>query len=258
VETVRDYAERVVLGATLDDKIRPPADLADDARGSGTTIRLPGRPAELSLSRHVRTPMPRPSQLVNARQRAVALHRFANHELQAIEIMAWALLANPEAPPAFRRGILATLAEEQLHLGLYLERLGANGLRFGELPVNDYFWSKVQDLETPLHYLSAMGLVFEAGNLDHSVAYREAFARAGDEASARVLDRVHEDEVGHVRFAVTWLRKLKDPAASDWDAWLAHLKFPLGPHRAKGPEFRPEPRLQAGLTPEFVAAVERA
>jgi uncharacterized ferritin-like protein (DUF455 family) len=201
--------------------------------------------------------MPRATQLADPAKRAVCLHRFANHEFQAVEIMAWALLAYPDAPPAFRRGVLATLAEEQAHLRLYLERLAAQGVRFGDQPVNDYFWDKVPALETPLHYVAAMGLTFEAGNLDHPLDYREAFARAGDAASASVLGRVHEDEIGHVRFALAWLRKLKQPDASDWEAWVSHLRFPLGPHRAKGARLHREPRAAAGLPAEWIDAVAR-
>ncbi|MBI3725389.1 DUF455 family protein, partial [bacterium] len=254
--TVRGFCERVVLGETLEAKLEaPPASIIDDDRGAGTKIRAPGRPRELLPVRREREPMPRVSQLASPEKCAICLHRFANHELQAIEIMAWALLAFPEAPAAMRRGILATLAEEQAHLRLYSGRLGQLGLRFGELPVNDYFWSKVQDIETPLHYLAAMGLTFEAGNLDHSFAYRDAFAREGDRESAAILARIHEDEVGHVRFALTWLRALKESGASDWEAYVRHLRFPLGPHRAKGAVFQEAPRLAAGFSPDFVAAL---
>jgi len=172
--------------------------------------------------------------------------------------MAWALLAFPEAPSGFRAGLLATLADEQAHLGLYCQRLRALGLPFGSLPVNDYFWGKVAGFETPLHYLAAMGLTFEAANLDHSNAYREAFAAAGDEESARVLARVHEDEVSHVRFAVQWTNRLKDPARSDLETYLAHVRFPLGLNRAKGPRLDREARVAAGFSPDFLEAIERA
>jgi uncharacterized ferritin-like protein (DUF455 family) len=200
--------------------------------------------------------MPRPSQLASAEKRAICLHRFANHELQATEVMAWALLAYPDAPEAFRRGVLATLADEQVHLGLYMARLEALGTSFGDLPVNDYFWARTADLATPLHYVAAMGLTFEAANLDHTHAYGEAFANHGDRESAAVIHTIHRDEIGHVAFATAWLRKLKSPDASDWDAWLAHLPFPLGPHRARGARFQAAPRLAAGLEPEFVGALE--
>ena len=254
--TIREFAREIVESDSLAAKLLPPPrDLSDDSR-DGPLPRAPGRPARLRPVARERVPMPRPSQLASPEKRAVCLHRFANHELQAVEVMAWALLAYPDAPEGFRRGVLATLADEQAHLGLYIERLAATGVELGDLPVNDYFWARTGDLATPLHYLASMGLTFEAANLDHTHAYREAFVRHEDVASATILERIHRDEIGHVAFAATWLRKLKLPGASDWDAWLAHLPFPLGPHRARGPAFQQAPRLAAGLSPEFVAAVE--
>lgn len=257
MRTLREFAESIVLSETLEGKLMaPPRELVDEDRGARTTLTAPGRPGELRFTTE-RTPMPKPTQLANAKKRAVCLHRFANHELQAIELMAWALLAYPEAPAGFRAGLLATLGEEQTHLGLYCERLAALGQPFGSLPVNDYFWGKVADLETPLHYLAAMGLTFEAANLDHSIAYRDAFARAGDEESAAILGRIHEDEIGHVRFAVSWTNRMKDPARSDLETYLAHVRFPLGLNRAKGPELRLETRVAAGFSKEFLEAIER-
>jgi len=43
-------------------------------------------------------------------------------------LIAWALLAHPDAPVQFRRGLVAILADEQRHLGLYFERLAALGM----------------------------------------------------------------------------------------------------------------------------------
>ncbi len=259
MRTVRAFAERVVLSTDLADKLAlPPPGLIDEDRGGGTDVRAPGRAPELAFTRRDREKMPRAHELGNDRKRAVCLHRFANHELQAIEVMAWALLAFPQAPAGFRAGLLATLADEQQHCALYTERLRALGVPFGSLPVNDYFWARVPDLETPLHYVAAMGLTFEAGNLDHSAAYRDAFRAVGDDETAKVVARVHEDEIGHVRFAVTWLQKLKRPGESDAEAWLGALRFPLAPHRAKGPVLLREPRVRAGLPDEIIDLVERA
>jgi len=63
-------------------------------------------------------------------QRARILHALANHELQAIELFAWAVLAFPAAPLAFRRGLVAILADEQRHFRLYEARLAAYAIPF--------------------------------------------------------------------------------------------------------------------------------
>ena len=94
--------------------------------------------------------------------------------LQAAELFAWSLLAFPGAPPAFRRGLLAILLDEQRHTRMYVARLEANGARFGDFPVHGYFWQKAPAIVSPLRFLCAMSLTFENANLDHTVDYAEA------------------------------------------------------------------------------------
>src|SRR5207248_771837 len=130
-----------------------------------------------------RVAMPRATSLASPRKRAICLHFFANHELQALELMAFALLAWPAAPAGFRRGVAETLRDEQRHTALYLARMEELGLRFGEIPVTDYFWAQSKWWRTPLHYVAALSLGFEGGNLDRAPMYEELFRAAGDESS---------------------------------------------------------------------------
>ena len=88
-------------------------------------------------------------------QRPRILHALANHELQAAELFAWALLAFPEAPPELRRGLLRILIDEQRHTRMYIARVEDAGARFGDYPVNGYFWSKDRDDHSPLRFLCA-------------------------------------------------------------------------------------------------------
>ena len=39
--------------------------------------------------------------------------------------------------------------------------------------------------------------------------FQKAFAEAGDHKTAQVLQIVHDEEIGHVRLAKTWLNKLE-------------------------------------------------
>jgi uncharacterized ferritin-like protein (DUF455 family) len=189
-------------------------------------------------------------------QRARILHALANHELQAIELFAWALLAYPTAPLAFRRGLVAILADEQRHMSLYIERLAAHGVSFGDHPVTGHFWNKLDHLIGPLEFVCAMGLTFENANLDFAGDYAAAARACGDDATAQVLDRVHTDEIGHVHFGWTWLKKLAGDAADPWQAYLDHVKFPLGPRRARGARFDRDARRRAGFDERFIDELE--
>lgn len=252
---VRDYALAIVTGETLEAKLVAPPDvlLLED---SGPALRLaaPGRPPTLSIVPGRSAKVPPLAGMRDPNQRARILHALANHELQAIELFAWALLAFPSAPTAFRRGLVAILADEQRHLGLYRERLTAHGLAFGDLPVTGHFWNKLEHLGGPLEFACAMNLTFENANLDFAGDYAIAARACGDHATAEALDQVHADEIRHVHFGWVWLKKLAgdlDP----WQAYLDHVKFPLGPRRARGARFDREARVRAGFDEAFIDAL---
>ena len=277
----RVWARELVESDRLADKLAPPPadlELADDE--PALRLAAPGRPAALAIvpGRHAKVPpagepsgqgladpcsaadrrairRPRVPPLAGMRdpgQRVRILHALANHELQAIELFAWALLAFPDAPPTFRRGLVAILADEQRHLALYDARLAAHGAAFGDHPVTGHFWNKLDHLTSPIEFACAMGLTFEAANLDLSGDYAAAARACGDDATAAALDQVHADEIRHVHFAWTWLRRL-EPARDPWDAYTSHVHFPLGPARARGARLDADARRKAGFDEAFIA-----
>ena len=71
-----------------------------------------------------------------------------------------------------------------------------------------------------------------------------------------MMRAIHKDEIRHVEFGLTWLRRLKPPGVSDWDAWTGALHWPIRPSKARGDLFQREARLQAGLSPEFIDQLE--
>ena len=179
--------------------------------------------------------------------------------MMAIELFAWALLKFPEAPAPLRRGMWAALVEEQQHLRLYLDRMQAHGAQLGDVPLSGYFWKLVPGIraasDSVKSFLCAQGLTLEQANLDFTITFRDAFQRAGDVESAAVMQRVHDDEIGHVRLAKTWLCKDGD---DDKDAFVQHVPFPLSAARAKGKRFEIGARRRAGLSEPFIAMVRDA
>lgn len=277
-----DLASKLMSPRTPDGKLLPVDHAADLSEGdtaaphggahagphSTGTIDLPARDAELTM-RPPGAPedgkLPTLGSLHGRDARIACLRRFAHHELQAIELFAWALLAFPALPVPLRRGFLLVLEEEQLHLRLYLDRLAAHGAGMTATDgggLSDYLWRHVAAIRAAadplLAFLSAVGLTFEQANLDFAGLYRDAFHAAGDPESAAVLDRVHRDEIRHVRLAIRWLHRLKHPGESDLAAYLRTVPFPLSPARAKGRRFDLAARRQAGLSDDFIAHVAAA
>src|SRR5271167_210720 len=170
--------------------------------------------------------------------------------------MALVLLRFPEAPAAFRKGVLLTLKDEQEHTRLYLRRMKECGVHFGELPVSGYFWRSVSVMENPMDYVSSLCLTFEQANLDFARHYARGFATVGDDASAALLEKIYRDEIGHVAYGLKWFRRWKNPGDSDWEAFCRQLKFPLSPQRAKGITLNVAGRRAAGFDPQFIAELD--
>jgi hypothetical protein len=70
--------------------------------------------------------------------------------------------------------------------------------------------------------------------------------------SAKLLERIYHDEIGHVGYGLKWFRKWKNPELSDWEAYQEQLEFPLSPRRAKAEPFNQEGRERVGLDSEFI------
>jgi uncharacterized ferritin-like protein (DUF455 family) len=253
---VRDFAHRIVTSTDLERKLRPaPAGLVDDEPGESLRLEAPARSPELRIRSGREVKVPPLAGFNDPAQRARILHALANHELQAAELFAWALLAFPDAPPEFRRGLLAILDDEQRHTRMYCARVGALGHRLGDFPVTGYFWHKTPDILSPLDFVCAMSLTWENANLDHTAEYAAAAREAGDDKTAKVIEAVGRDEIEHVRFGWTWLQRFKGPEDA-WRVYESSLSWPLHPSRAKGSEFRSERRRAAGLDDDFIRRLE--
>ncbi len=256
---IREWAWRILASGSLDDKLQPVREpFTDHAPGEALRVQQPARSESLRFAPRRTAPvMPALGAFGDSAKRAIAHHIMANHELQALEVMAWTLLMFPEAPAEFRLGMTWVMADEQKHTRMHVERARTLGLEFGDLPVNCYIWKKAMEFANVLDYLAGLPLVFEGRNLDHSLEFATAFAEAGDERSATLMRTVHRDEIEHVRFGIEWLRRLKPEGWSDWQTFTEHLHYPLRADKAVGDVYQRDARLAAGLSEEFVHNLDK-
>ncbi|RLB46971.1 MAG: DUF455 domain-containing protein [Deltaproteobacteria bacterium] len=249
--TLDAWAYDYVLGSTLLGKLEPPAPPEDRALAPASRplrLEAPGRPPELEVrSVGVRA---RRGGLRGEKARARLVHAFHHHELQAAELMCWALLAFPEAPAAFREGLVRIALDEVRHMGFYREHLTALGYSVGDFPVRDWFWERVPRVTSPAAFVAVMGMGFEGGNLDHAARFTERFRDVGDDLGARVQEQVGREEIAHVRFAVRWFEEFTGKA--DFETWARHLPAPLSPMVMRGKPVQRELRLRAGMSEDFV------
>lgn len=251
---LREWAISILAADSVEGKLAYPDQLTDREPGPSIFWKEPTRPPNMHLRRRSKEEkLPSFQEHGDPQKRAICLHRFAGHELLAVEMMAFTLLAFPEAPSHFRKGLANTLKEEQGHVRLYMHGMEALGLQFGDLPLYKHFWSHIPFIHSTLHYISIMSLTLEMANLDFAPMYGKSFSHFGDDLSAEIMATILKDEINHVSFGWNWLKKLKDKDASEWDAWEKTLSSTiLTPKRAKGFVLHEEPRKQAGIPQEWI------
>jgi uncharacterized ferritin-like protein (DUF455 family) len=206
----------------------------------------PGRPSCLSVVAKAK----KTRGLQSPHGRARALHTFFHHELQATELMAWAVLAYPNAPLEFRLGLTKIALDEIRHMQMYATEIERLGYRIGDFPVRDWFWARVPSAVDPASFVACMGLGFESANLEHTVSYAAQFRAAGDERGARVQELIGREELAHVRFGVRWFEHFR--GALDFETWVKALPPPLSPLLMRGQPLQREARQRAGQPEPFL------
>lgn len=251
---IREWAIQVLSADTLEGKLIDPGAWTDHAPGAPLIWQEPVRPPGMGFSRKTKEEkLPSFQEHSDPYKRALCLHRFAGHELLAVEIMAFTLLAFPQAPSTFRLGLAHTLREEQGHVALYMKQMERLGVQFGDCPLYRHFWKHTPHIQSPLHYISMMSLTFEMANLDFAPMYGKSFSQAGDMESAQLMATILKDEISHVKFGWRWLQRFKGTDESEWGAWEKTLEGTLlTPKRAKGFCVHEEPRKQAGIPSEWI------
>ena len=245
--TVERWAWDYVQTTSLADKLAPPP--VPERWEEAPPPRLlkgPGRPPELRLvTRAAKT-----RGLSNPVARARALHTFLHHELQAAELMAWAVLAFPRTPREFRDGLVRIALDEVRHMGLYATQIERLGHHVGDFAVRDWFWERIPSCPDPASFVATMGLGFESANLEHTASFAARFRDKGDEESAHVQEIVGREEIAHVRFGARWFAVFT--GGLDFDGWRSALPAPLSPLLMRGRPLHREARRRAGIPEPFL------
>jgi uncharacterized ferritin-like protein (DUF455 family) len=249
--TVERWAWDYVLSTSIERKLAPspPPERWEDGPPS-RCLSAPGRPAELRLI----AKSPKTRGLSTTAGRARTLHTFLHHELQAAELMAWAVLAFPDTPRDFRAGLVRIALDEARHMRLYREQIERLGHRVGDFAVRDWFWERIVPCSGPLSFIATMGLGFESANLEHTATFAARFREMGDEESARVQEIVGREELEHVRFGVRWFDRFA--GGLDFERWRLALPLPLSPLLMRGRPLQRDARLRAGFSEDFLERLD--
>lgn len=175
----------------------------------------PARPPRPELLPPGAMPRRRPGSVEG---RIALLHAVAHIELNAVDL-AFDMIARfaPRLPgseaerSAFVSDWVGVGDDEARHFTMVCDRLEALGAQYGDLPAHDGLW---ESAEATAHDVAARlaiaPLVLEARGLDVTPSMIEKLERVGDGASARVLQTIYEEEVGHVACGLRWFRHVAD------------------------------------------------
>lgn len=252
-EDVEAWAEHYVLSTELAFKLAPPPVPAQfGVAPKPRRIERPGRPAELRPARRGQR-TPKPEALKEPIYRARVLHSFFHHELQAAELMCWAILAFADAELEFRKGLLRICLDEIRHMNLYRIQIEALGASIGQFGVRDWFWKRVPACSSKLAFVAVMGMGLEAANLEYAQSFANRFRLAGDEIGAQIQERIAAEELEHVRFATRWFRSWT--GGCQFETWVSLLPPPLSPWVLHGRPIARDARKSAGMPTEFIHAL---
>jgi uncharacterized ferritin-like protein (DUF455 family) len=234
--------------------LAPAPDAVCSSRLTACPELRPGRPPELATTWDKYKAPKSAAALREPARRAHLLHTFLHHELQAAELMCWAILAFPDTPASFKKGLASICLDEIRHMRAYQAHIERLGFSTGAFGVRDWFWERAPSAPSALSFVALMGIGFEGGNLDHTQRFARMFREAGDERGAVLQEVVGGEEERHVAFAAHWFRNFA--GALDFARWCAALPPPLSPMVMRGQPLARSARMRAGLDAEFLDELE--
>ena len=210
----------------------------------------PARPERPELRRPGDMPRRRGSR---RKGRIALLHAIAHIELNAIDL-AWDLIArfaDHRLPLEFYDDWVSVAGDEGRHFRLLAERLAQLDANYGDLAAHDGLWQAAEDTAHDFEArLAVVPMVLEARGLDVTPDMVKRLKKAGDEASANILQLILDEEINHVALGCRWFewscRQNNREPVEHWQG-LVNTYF----KGALKPPFNETARQQAGMATEY-------
>lgn len=214
----------------------------------------PARPAEPELLAPNR--MPKRGRGGSERARIALWHALAHIEFSAIDLALDAAgRFGAELGAGFVSDFLSVAADEAMHFALLDRRLHALGSHYGALPAHDGLWdSAYETRHDAAARLAIVPMVLEARGLDVTPIMLERLRAGGDLAGVRLLQRILDDEIRHVRIGTSHFIALSESRGESAEILWKSL---VQRHFCGGlkPPFNDSARLAAGLSRSFYAGI---
>jgi len=223
-----------------------------DWQNTSTTRLVCGRPARPELVPHHLVPQ-RGAKTPEGRARL--LHAIVHIEFTAINLALDHAARFPGMPEHYYADWIGVAAEEAHHFTLLRQRLRALGYDYGDFAAHGGLWEMAE--KTRDDVLVRMALVprlLEARGLDATPPIQRKLTQAGDEESARLLNMILHDEIGHVGLGDTWFRRLCGERGLNPETTYRELLVTYGAPWPQAP-LNEAARLAAGFSAAELAAL---
>ena len=196
--------------------------------------------------------MPKRGKFGSERARIALWHSLAHIEFVAIDLaLDMAGRFGEEMGAEFVDDFLDVAADEAMHFALLARKLEALGSRYGALPAHGGLWQAAHQTRNDVAArLAVVPMVLEARGLDVTPATLERAEAAGDAHGAKILARILDDEIRHVRFGTKhFLRCAEANGKIPETMWKSLVREHF--RGVVKPPFNDSARLAAGLSRGF-------
>ena len=200
--------------------------------------------------------MPKRGRGQSDRARIALWHALAHIEFVSIDLaLDMAGRFGAEMGAQFVSDFLSVAADEAMHFSLLERRLLEFGSHYGALPAHDGLWDAARETAHDVAArLAIVPMVLEARGLDVTPMTLERLRQAGDGKGVRILERILDDEIRHVRIGATHFatccERRGEPQVDLWKMLVkSHFRGSVKP------PFNDSARLAAGLSRDLYAGL---
>jgi len=219
------------------------------------SLPVPGRPDKPELVDPKEVPKRNFSSL---KGRLSLVHAIAHIEFNAINLALDAVYRFQNMPEQYYSDWCRVAAEEALHFTLLSDYLNQHGMAYGDLTAHNGLWQMA--VKTDFDVMTRMALVprvLEARGLDVTPGMIKKLQTTGDVQLISILQKIFDDEIGHVKIGSHWYKTLcEERALEPQKTFLALIKKYMQGARF-GP-FETEARLQAGFSHDEMQSLLRS
>lgn len=254
---------KALAACDIEEKIALTSALAEDWQKQGLdhhatepATLICGRPAKPELIPPKLVPQ---RSLATTEGRARLLHAIVHIEFSAINLALDHAVRFRGLPKTYYADWIGVAREEAEHFKLLRQRLHELGYDYGDFPAHAGLWEMAENTaHDPLVRMALVPRLLEARGLDATPPIQAKLEAVGDKTSARLLDIILRDEIGHVGLGDRWFRYLCQERCLDPEITYRNL---LRQFKAPRPilPMNESARLAAGFSSaELAAFIEKA